>query len=104
MWWVILVGAVTLPIVLLVLARLDERRIRRDWEELLTARCDETHRRLDDHLRAESDRADRLCDLLWQWAEKREQWREPGDDYAWRLCVGVTIALLLAVLYAWASA
>jgi hypothetical protein len=58
MWLVILFGAVTLPIVLLLLGRRDETRVNRDWKLLLTPRGEKVYRTIETRVQSEMALAD----------------------------------------------
>jgi hypothetical protein len=62
MWWGIGLSLLLLPIILILLGRRDEGKVRRDWELLLTPRGERVYRNIETRVQSEMQLADMTYD------------------------------------------
>lgn len=58
MWWAIGLSVASVPLILYLLARRDEGKVRRDWELLLTPRGEKVYRSIESRMQSEMQLAD----------------------------------------------
>ena len=69
MWLAVALMVSSVPLILYLLGRRDEGKVRRDWELLLTPRGEGVYRRIEARVQAEMQLADLTCDEPFTFRE-----------------------------------